>query len=166
MKTFAVFLLSLSLFSVSFSQSVKIKEKDLDRLSGAGWAGDLAYLDYSSGKKVSISCNLTVSKAAGKNNAWLFSYEYPKEPGANETETVLLSDGGKKLDSETVIQRYTLPDKTLKIVTQKEGSDNDKKALFRFTYLISEKTFSIKKEVRYYEDKAAFFERNEFSWKR
>lgn len=43
--------------------------------------------------------------------------------------------------------------------------DNDKRALFRYTYLLGAKSLSIKKEVRY-EGASEFFERNEYSWKR
>ena len=76
-----------------------------------------------------------------------------------------LSKDGTTIDGERVIERTNLAGKTLKIVTEKNGPDNDKKALFRFTYLLSKTNFSIKKEVKD-EDATEFFVRNEFSWKR
>jgi len=53
----------------------------------------------------------------------------------------------------------------LTFVTVKSGMDNNKKALFRFTYMISPKSFSIKKEVRY-EVMQEYLERNQYNWKR
>jgi hypothetical protein len=152
--------LSLNAFS-----SPKVKAKELDVLTGARWTGNLIYLDYSSSKKVSILSDLIVSKSSAKNS-WSFAFEYPKEPKANSSEIVLLSNDGKMLDGEMVVEKTLLTDKTLKIVTQKEGMDNDKKAIFRHTYLVGEKSFSIKKEVKYIETGAEFFERNEYSWTR
>ncbi len=94
-----------------------------------------------------------------------FEYQYPDEPKANSTETVAIGKDGKMFDGEAVIERTNLTDKTLKIVTEKSGPDNDKKALFRFTYLLSKTSFSIKKEVKY-EGTTEFFVRNEYNWKR
>jgi hypothetical protein len=164
MKTIAAaFFVLVCLATFSYGQ--KLKSKDLDKLGGAQWVGNLTYRDYSSDKKVSISCNLAVTKS-GKKNSWIFSYLYPKEPKANSADTVVLSDDGKIFDKEMVIERTKLADGTLKFVTQKEGSDNDKKAMFRFTYLIGDKTFSLKKEVKYLEGSADYFERNEYKWTR
>jgi hypothetical protein len=65
-----------------------------------------------------------------------------------------------------VVEKTFLPNDILKIVTQKEGMDNDKKAIFRHTYLIGKTSFSIKKEVKYDEPGAEFFPRNQYSWTR
>jgi hypothetical protein len=50
-------------------------------------------------------------------------------------------------------------------VTEKSGMDNNKEALFRFTYVISANSFSIKKEVRYV-GAEEYIERNQYDWKR
>ncbi|MEO6590414.1 MAG: hypothetical protein ABIP06_14035 [Pyrinomonadaceae bacterium] len=80
-------------------------------------------------------------------------------------ENVALGKDGKIFDGATVIERTSLADKTLRIVTEKSGPDNDQKALFRFTYLLNKTSFSIKKEVKY-DGTTDFFVRNEYSWKR
>jgi hypothetical protein len=69
------------------------------------------------------------------------------------------------LGEETVVERSSPDGGTLKIVTERRGKDNNKDALFRYTYLIGVSSFSIRKEVRPH-GAAEFFERNRYSWKR
>lgn len=146
------------------AQSARVNAADLNRLAGAEWKGTLIYVDYRSGKKTSILSNLTVRPAADKSS-WEFDFQYPDEPKANKKSIAKLSLDGGTYDGETVIERRELKGRVLKIVTTQPGTDNDKKAVFRFTYLIAPTVFSIRKEVRY-EDAKEFFERNEYSWKR
>ncbi len=162
---FSVLLTVSSLFGLAGMESAKIKATDLQRLMGAQWKGALTYLDYQNNKKVSIPSNLTVTRSSRDKLSWIFEFQYPKEPQANNRETITLAKDGKTLSGETVIERTLLADKTLRIVTEKSGPDNDKKALFRFTYLLSDTKFSIKKEVRY-EGTTEYFERNEYVWTR
>lgn len=161
----AVLLISSSFLGLGFSSAPKIKSKDLQLVAGAQWTGTLTYLDYGKNKKVSIGSNLIVTQSADDKRAWIFDYQYPKEPKANSRETVTISRNGKTIDGETIIGRKKLDDGTLEIITEKTGEDDDKKSLFRFTYLIGKKSFSIKKEVKY-DGTTEFFVRNEYSWKR
>ena len=137
----------------------------MQNLTGAQWVGNLSYLDYGKNVNVSIPSNLTVSASKNDKMSWVFTFQYPDEPKANRQETIMLSQDGKIFDGEKVVKKTKLPDKTLKIVTEKSGKDNDKNALFRYTYSISKNTFSIKKEVQY-EGTSDFFVRNEYKWKR
>ena len=143
----------------------KIKSGDFKLLTNGQWRGTLTYQDYRSNKKVSILSNLTVSESSEDKSSWIFEYEYPDEPKANKKSIVKISKDGKTLDGEMIVERTKLPNETLKIVTTKNGTDNDKPAVFRYVYLINKKTFSIKKEVKY-EGTDEFFERNEYSWNR
>ena len=143
----------------------KVTGKDLRPLTGAQWIGTLTYLDYRSNKKVSIPSTLTVAQSAGDKRSWVFDYKYPDEPKADGKETVTVSKDGRAINDEAVTVRTKLPGGALKIVTEKKGQDNNREATFRYTYVISAKSFSIKKEVRY-EGGAEFFERNQFSWTR
>ena len=81
MKVF-VFALLASAFAAHFSlspqQSPRVSAEDLRGLTGARWTGTLTYLDYRSNKQVFIPSNLTVTQAAGDENAWVFEYEYPE----------------------------------------------------------------------------------------
>ncbi|MEP6923796.1 MAG: hypothetical protein ABI954_04980 [Pyrinomonadaceae bacterium] len=158
-------LITSSFLGLSFLNAPKVKTKDLQRLTGAQWIGTLSYLDYGTNKKVSIPSKLTVTQSAEDKLSWVFEYQYPDEPKANSKEKITISRDGKTIDGETVVGRTNLAGDMLKIVTEKTGMDNDKKALFRLTYLSSETDFSIKKEVKY-EDATEFFMRNEYSWKR
>ena len=142
-----------------------VKPADFKMLTGSPWKGALTYLDYGTKKKVSIECNVSVAQSKISSLAWEFAYTYPKEPKANNKETISMSKDGKTLDEAKVMKREILPDHTVRIVTQKNGMDDDRNALERFTYLFGTKSFSIKKEVRF-EGLKEFMERNQYSWKK
>jgi len=162
--------LSVLLIVSSFSgfaalESPKIKATDLKRLTGAQWTGTLTYLDYSRNKKVSIPSKLIVTQSNADRRTWVFEFQYPDEPQENSKQSISIGENGKTFGDEEVVERTALANRLLRIVTQKKGTDNDKAALFRFTYLIGDGSFSIKKEVRY-EGSNDYFERNEYSWRR
>ena len=150
--------------SVSLNEA-RIKRDDLQILTGTQWSGTLTYLDYRSKKKVSIPANLNVTPDAEDKWSWVFEYVYPDEPKANSREIVRLSKDGRSINGEVVLERISLPDNTVRFVTEKKGEDNNRSAVIRFTYLLNAKSFSIRKEVRY-EGEDQFFERNNFDWKR
>ncbi len=158
-------LLILGFVCSAVAQGASVSAGDLKTLEGREWSGTLTYLDYSSNKKTSIKSNLKVTAAAEDKMAWRFEYIYPDEPKANGKSDVKLSTDGLTFNEQTVIERIKLADGTTKIVTTKDGPDNGKKALFRHTYLVSAKSFSIMKEVRT-EGSADFFERNTYTWTR
>lgn len=154
----------LVLFLVSSAAAQSVMPTDLKPLEGGEWVGELTYLDYSSNKKTSIESNLKVA-ATADSRAWQFEYLYPKEPKANGKFDVRLSADGRTFNDQMVIEKTKLADGTLQLVTTKEGTDNNKKALFKYTYLLGPTKFSIKKEVKV-EGGDAFFERNTYSWTR
>jgi hypothetical protein len=161
----STFLVALSLFGLIFQNAPEVKTRDFQPLVGAPWTGTLTYLDYRSNKKVSIPSNLTVTQSNVDKLSWVFEYQYPDEPKANGKETLTISDDGRIIDGQTVVERANIGGNALKIVTEKSGMDDNKKALFRFTYLLNATSFSIKKEVRY-EGATELVERNQYSWKR
>ena len=158
-------LLGSQIFGAVSLKEARIKTDDLQILTGTQWSGTLTYLDYRSKKKVSIPSNLTVKPNGEDKWSWLFEYEYPNEPQANSREIVQLSKDGRNMNGEVVVERISLPDNTVRFVTEKKGEDNNRSAVIRFTYSLNAKSFSIMKEVRY-EDEDQFFERNRFDWKR
>ena len=159
-------LLAFPLFAgLAPARTPRLHPEDLRRLTGARWTGTLTYTDYRSNKRISIPSNLFVKEADGDASAWVFEYEYPDEPKANGKQTLKLGEGGTVLDGETVVERTGLDGGALKFVTEKRGTDNDKSALFRYTYTISSSSFTVKKEVRY-EGATEFFERNTYNWSR
>ena len=163
---FAVLLSAASLVAVAAqSQPARVEPDDLQRLAGARWTGALTYLDYGRNTKVSIPSELIVTRDAAGGQSWTFEYVYPKEPQANGKKVVALGVGGRTMADQTVVGREVLADGAIRIVTESDGTDNDKAARFRFTYLVGPKSFSIKKEVRP-AGAAEFFQRNEYSWTR
>ncbi len=166
MRLLVLALLFTSVFNASAArQTPKVSGEDLRRLTGARWTGTLTYLDYRSKKPVSIPSNLLVSQAEGDESSFVFEYGYPKEPRANGGQTLKISDDGTVIDGQAVVERASLGSGVLRLVTVKRGRDDDKEALFRFTYTIAASSFSIMKEVRP-EGAAEFFERNRYSWQR
>jgi hypothetical protein len=161
--TVGVLAFVLSLSGPLFQQT--LIADDLRVLTGPQWVGTLTYRDYRSDKMISIPSTLTVTENAGEKFSWDFAYEYPAEPKANGTKTVVIRDAGRMLSDERVVERRQLATDLLKIVTQKKGKDNDREALLRFTYLISNKSFSISKEVQY-KGSVDFLARNQYSWSR
>ena len=166
MKQFTIILaLTLIASSGAFAQTARLTADDLKVLEGDKWIGKLTYLDYRSNKPTSIRSNLTVRRSPEHGGMWWFDYEYPDEPKANSTTSTVLMNDGKKFLDQDVIEKTVLPDRSLRVVTTRTGEDNHKKALFRFTYMLSPKAFAVKKEVQL-EGSAEWFERNSFSWTR
>ena len=147
------------------AQTQFVKPEDFRPLTGGRWTGTLVYLDYRSNKEVSIASNLTVTESQGDKLIMIFEYEYPNEPKANSKEQVKLTSDGSSINDEKVVKRENLDGGILRLVTERRGKDNDRDALFRYTYLIAESSFSIKKEVRA-EGSTTFFERNRYTWRR
>ncbi len=143
----------------------KIDATDFQVLTGKQWVGALTYLDYSNGQKTTIASNLIVSLSSEDPSKWIFDYQYPDEPKANSKYGLVISSDGGMLDGKKVVEKVYLPDRTLKLVTEKYDKDNNKTALLRYTYLFNATNFSIRKEVKY-DGASEYLQRNEYSWKR
>lgn len=148
-----------------FSQSGHLTNKDIKRVVGC-WEGTLTYLDYSSNKPFSMPANLNVSQI-GKSDSFSFANLYPEEPNANSVDTVTISPNGKAMNKEVVKSKHTLKDGSLEIVTEllgEDGNDN-KKATFRFTYIIGPHVYEHKKEVQFV-GTSTWILRHEYKYKR
>ena len=164
--TLAILFTIIASVAISAQNSTVVTAEDLKGLEGRKWNGTLTYLDYRSNKKTSIKSALSIQKSTDKPDTWTFNYEYPDEPKANGSSTVTLADGGKVFNDQAVIEK--VPGKSgepLRIVTTKMGTDNDKKATFRYTYLIAPASLTLKKEVQL-EGSTEWFERNTYAWTR
>lgn len=162
---------------VGCQSGAMVTSADLDRLTGPEWTGNLTYRDYTTDKKTSIESTLLVVKQAGLAEvgndfadagvrpSWDFRIGYPREPKMNSSEEIKISPGGRQLGDETVRQRQEMSDGTLRLVTEKRGTDNDNPAQFRFVYTITDTVFTITKLVKP-DSEAEFFERNEYRWMR
>ena len=106
-----------------------------------------------------------VTRADADGRSWRFDYQYPDEPKANSASSVTIAGDGSAIDGERVAERSILADGIVRIVTEKSGQDDRRPAMFRFTYLIGDKSFSRKKEVKF-DGTADYFERHTYSWTR
>lgn len=165
MKTIILpFIIFLFAAGSATGQTASITPKDLRVLEGAEWVGELTYLDYSSNQRTSIRSNPKVAETAD-TWSWRFEYIYPNEPGANSVSVVRPSKDGGTLNGQRVVECSRLPGGEFRVVTIGEGTDNNRKAFFRYTYTISKDRFSVLKEVRL-DGTEVFFERNTYNWAR
>ncbi|MCY7362009.1 MAG: hypothetical protein LH629_08090 [Ignavibacteria bacterium] len=161
----ALFLLSVMITGFVFDNPF-INSEELKILTGEKWKGTLTYLDYGKNKFVNIPSDITIVQSAEDSNIYFFEYEYPDEPHANGIDTVVINDEGHKLNDELIIDKKNNDSNNyITLVTQKNGFDNDKKAVLKHTYVISEKKFVIAKFVKY-DNENDFFKRNEYSYER
>ncbi len=151
--------------SAQIPKKATLNADDLKPLEGKQWVGDLTYLDYGTNKKTTIRSNVTISRSAKKGLTWTFDYQYPGEPNANSKENIVLSQDGLTFDGETVIENTKLADGIRRLVTTKRGNDNDRKALYRFTYEFGKIKFTVRKDVLI-DGTTDYFERNTYSWTR
>ncbi len=159
-------ILSKGVSIVETEQELKVglKSTDFSDLVSKNWVGTLSYLDYGTQDLVKIPTELIVLPSLTIKGAYTWITKYPKEPSHNSKDTIIISKDGSDVDGEMVKSRSILADGTLKFLTEKPGNDNNKKAVFRFTYLIGKKQFIRKKEVRYLGENN-WFTRNELNLK-
>ncbi len=155
-------ILTISIAFEVFPQS-KVSSNDLTTIVGE-WEGNITYLDYQTNKPFTMPANLVVNQ--GKD---IFSLVlkniYPNEPKANSTSKIKISKDGTLLNKNKVTSREEIADGQLKIQTEHSGKDDNKKALIRYTYHISQNAFSIKKEVQF-NPADSWIKRSEFSYNR
>jgi hypothetical protein len=144
------------------AQSIAMSPADLKDIENTEWVGTLTYLDYKTSRPVTIKSNLRLTR--DKDRTWIAEYTYPDEPKANSRSTITLSADGQTFNEQKVVGIGSKPG-LLKIVTTKDGVDNEKNAQFRYTYRISREAFSIQKQVRL-EGETAVFERSKYTWTR
>lgn len=149
--------------TISTPDETIITSGDLKNLIGE-WTGTLTYLDYSSNKPYSMPANLIV-KQGGNENQYLLSTNYPNEPKANSKGKITVSKNGKQLNKKDLKSKERLPDGQIQLITEYVGKDNNKKAFIRNIYILGEKQFIIRKEVRF-ENTNEWLKRNEYNYKR
>ena len=152
--------LALLLF-FSFTPA-SLKQGDFDWLCGDAWKGTLTYINYSNGKKVTIPSELKVLKL--NDTTYSFATSYPKEPQANQIDTVSLMKKGTYINKEKVMIRSFSHD-TLRIITEKAGTVNDTPAIFRYKYILS-KNYYMQEKMEKKEKAFTFKVRNTYEFRR
>lgn len=141
----------------------QITSEDLKTIVG-NWEGKITYLDYQTNKPFTMSANLNVVN--GKNeNSLVLNNIYPNEPKANNSDKIKVTKNGTLLNGHLIIKREKLENGQIKIQTEHSGKDDNKKALIRYTYLISKDHFLIRKEVQF-DEFDNWIKRSEFIYKR
>ena len=163
-KTVSIVIIIFALlFSIkNYSQNIVTKD-DLQILHGK-WTGTLTYIDYSSNKPYTMPANLIVEQGKNENQILLFN-NYPNEPKANSKDKIKISKNGELLDNKRVKSKEKLADNQIQIITEYSGKDNKKKALIRNIYIIGEKQFVIRKEVKF-NNSEEWIVRNKYSYNR
>ena len=158
-------LLSTLSFCVLFFSSAKtqvIKMDDLKFLVN-DWKGTLTYVDYKSGKPYTMPANMSFKKLS--DNELLAQHIYPNEPKANSVDTFVIGKLGKFFNENKIIKVVHLLNNGIEITTQvksKDGNDN-KPALLKHIYTITEHTFTNRKEVKFLDSKTWML-RNEYKF--
>ena len=140
-----------------------ITSQELNVLIG-DWTGTLTYMDYSSNEPFTMPANVTVKQGKNENQLLLFN-EYPNEPQANSKGKITISKDGNAINGSNLLSKKLLETGENQFTTESEGKDDNKKALIRNIYVIGEKSFIIRKEVKF-ENKDQWLIRNEFSYTR
>ena len=114
------------------------------------WNGSLTYLDYSNGKPFSMPANMVV-KDFGNDPRVIYSLMYPKEPRANSTDTLVISEDGRMLNGKMISEIKNYTKDSIMIVTLENAVDgNDRQpALIRHSYLLGSGNYVMKKEVQF-----------------
>jgi len=157
MKLLAV----ITAISLSFFLNAHLSPKELAPLVGE-WKGTLTYIDYTSGKQVSIPAEISARQDEKNEHAFIVLYKYPEEPQENEYDTLTISSNGKMINDKKITSKTVKDDGNLVFVAEKQGEDNDKPATLRYTYTLGKKQFIIRKEIRF-AGETNFSMRNEFS---
>ncbi|MEZ5953861.1 MAG: hypothetical protein R3C13_06080 [Hyphomonas sp.] len=112
----------------------RVTTADLERIAGDDWAGTLTYRDYSPPfGDVTLSVEAKLAPVPGGLS---LSLHYPKEPSADGSSEILITDEGRTLDGATVTARTETAD-LLVIVTEEACQDDDRPATCKHVYTFS-----------------------------
>ncbi len=135
---------------------------DFAVLEGEDWSGQLEYLNYGREDRSTIPVRMVVREAKG--GSIRYGFLYPGEEHKNARETFRISRDGSQINGHNVVDRRVDANGALVIVTEGQGRDDNRPADLRFTYIISENSFTNRKDVRF--EGGEYFNRNEYRLKR
>ncbi|MCB9219831.1 MAG: hypothetical protein H6610_10285 [Ignavibacteriales bacterium] len=156
------FLLNINLI---LSQSITISPEIFKNAIG-NWHGSLTYLDYSSNQPYTMPANVKVEQISGTNN-FIFTNIFPKEMGANSTDTLTISENGKMINKKNIRSIQKHENVNTEIITEYldvDGND-DKPAIIRHTYVVGDNILIMRKDVQFVKE-TEWIKRNEFSYTR
>ena len=151
------------MFTLNCYSQAKITSEDLKIVIG-NWKGSITYLDYQTNKPFTMPANLNVTQGTSEN-ILLLNNIYPNEPKANSSYKIKIAKNGMLLNKNLVTSRKELENGRIKIQTEHEAKDDNKKALLRHTYVISKDSFLVRKEVQF-EEADDWIKRSECNYSR
>ncbi len=160
-----LFSLETNAQTTSYDSDTKryITPNDLKIILGK-WTGSLTYIDYSTNNPYTMPSNVDVKP--GKNEKQLLLlFTYPNEPKANSKDKIRISENGQLLNKKAVISKENMANGHIEITTEYIGKDNNKEALMRNIYILGDKQFIIRKDVKF-KNSASWMKRNEYNFKR
>ena len=167
-KILIVFAILLSFENYAQTTSIDSSEKvvtleDLKIILGE-WTGTLTYVDYRTNKPFTMPSNVDIKQGKNENQLLLF-ITYPNEPKANSKDKIKISDNGQQLNKNDVKSNQKMSNGQVIITTEYLGKDNNKQALIRNVYILGDKEFVIRKEVKF-ENSNEWMKRNEYNFNR
>ena len=156
-------LMALSLCScLEAQQTVSVTTGDLSQAMGA-WAGQLIYKDYRSGKQIPIPATLQVTR--GSDFLFIWEYDYPKEPGKGNKDSLEIRENGRMINKMTVREKALGTNGSLRIILEERGTDGNDSKPATFQRIIESRSDSliITKLVRL-DGEPAFFQRNQYQF--
>lgn len=131
---------------------------DFAVLEGEDWSGQLEYLNYGREDRSAIPVRMVVRPA--DDSSIPYGFIYPGEEHKNARDKLRISNDGGQINGYEVIDRFRDAEGALVIVTEGQGRDDNRPADLRFTYIISENSFTNRKDVRF--EGGEYFNRNEY----
>ena len=135
----------------AFAQKKDATMRDLAGLPGT-WTGQLTYTDYKDDKtQVSLATKLEIINST---DSLQFKYAYTEPNGkvVKDNGDMRIYNDGKQLSydgHEFDIMAVRRKGERLTIIGERDGTDNDKEAIIRETFIIGPGVFNIVKEVKY-----------------
>jgi hypothetical protein len=146
MKKYITLAIVLVTITVHAQLENSLSNEEISVLNNTQWAGELMYLDYSTGKETTLKTNMQITT---KNNKITMNTQYVYEPSANNKNTIKLKKNGTYFGNEKIIEKTVSKDGITTIITVFKGSDNNKPATLFKTYIFSGTAFSVTKEVQF-----------------
>ena len=141
---------------------VSISTDDFKDLDGSSWEGTLTYLDYQSGELTDIA---TTMQFRTTKNSIEQNIHYVWEPHKKVQSITIIKKRGKVLGKQKVVSLTKREDGTTILTTQAKGKDDDRKAIFTFTYEFNHDFYQVTKEVQL-EGSNERFMRNRYKYQR
>lgn len=158
MKTlFTTVALLFTVITITAQNTISLS--DFERINNTSWKGELTYKDYQSGKQETIPCTMQLKIEKDKI---IFNQQYTYEPNKNNKSTVKIKKNGRYFGNEEVIS-LTKENGKETLATRYSGKDNGKKAYMYVTRVLTDTTYTVTKEVAYFDSDERFI-RNRYSY--